>query len=108
MWLPLVCNVANPSLLKLEEDDVTVHLYWPWCCGNTGLMLREFCCRVELVVITTEPSYSHVYTKCPGPITEQTNVIFPNIVAVTLLGSIVTTGGDTKVQNFVKNNFIDF
>lgn len=88
--LPLICNVANASELKFENDDVAVHLYWPCCCGRTELMVRD------LPVVRTKFDNSHLYEKSSCPIAEQTNVTLSNTLAVVLLGLMVTTGGVTK------------
>ena len=61
-------------------------------------MIRVFCCRVECDVETTEPLCSHTNEKSPcNPVVLHTSVTLPNILAVMLLGWIVTVGGDTKI-----------
>lgn len=59
--------MANAAELKVE-DNVTVHMYWPRCCGSTESIIKEFCCRVELDVEITEPLCSHTNNKCPPPV----------------------------------------
>lgn len=57
----------------------------------------ECCSAVEFNTDITEPLYSHTNKNTPNPIVEQTNVTFPYIVPVILLGLMVATVGDTKV-----------
>lgn len=63
--------------------------------------MREFCCRVEFSTEFTEPSCTHTKEKSPNPIAEQMNVTLPSILAVILLGLIVTTGGDTTKEKVI-------
>jgi len=83
-----MCNVANATEFKCECDDVTVHLYWPWCRGRTESIVRELSVLIKF-------DESHWNEKSPNPIAEQTNVTLSYILTVTLLGLIVTIGGDT-------------
>jgi len=66
--------------------------------------VREFLCRVELDTEITEPLCSHANDKYSSPVAEQTNVILVFTLAVTLLGSMVTIGGDTKKYKIFVNH----
>ena len=35
MIIPLRRKVVNVTVLKFEYNDVTLHLYWPWCLDST-------------------------------------------------------------------------
>ena len=87
--IPSSCNMANASEVKFEYDDVAVHLYWPWCCGRTELIVRD------LSLAWTKFDDYHLYEKSPIPKAEHKNVALPYTLAMKLLGLIVTFGGDT-------------
>ena len=89
--------MANASVLKFEYNDVTVHLYWPPCCGSTELIIK-----VDDLEILCVLKY-HSNKNSPNPVAEQVNATLWHTVAVNLLGLIVTTGGESKVAKHYFN-----
>ena len=88
-------NVPYESDVNCFCINVTVHLYIPWCCGNTLLIVRVLS-TLLLDVCSREPLWYQEKDRLPNPVAEQMNGTLPNTLAVVMLGIIETAGGDTE------------
>ena len=98
LFLPLTTNVAYESDVNCFCINVTTHLYIPWCCGNTLLIVRVLS-TLLLDVCSREPLWYQAKDKSPNPVAEQMNCRLLNTLPVVMLGAIETAGDDTKQKN---------